>query len=181
MLDKKHRVVGADGGFEQALGIRRGARSDHIQPREVSEDRIGRLGVGCRKLAAAAADRADHNRHTHLPAEHIVQLGSLVDDHVHGRKGKVDCHQLGHRAQAGQRSADGPADDGVLRNRRIADALFAKVIVEPLGDRISAAPYADLFSHDKDFRIAFHFLPQSLGDGFTHCHSRHDYHSSSTT
>ena len=60
MLDEEHGVIVSNGRLEQPLGVRGGARRDHLQPREVGEDHIRRLGMGRAQLPPAAADRADH-------------------------------------------------------------------------------------------------------------------------
>ena len=54
MFDEEHRVVIADRGFQQTLGVGGRARRDHLEAREVGKDHIRRLRMGRSELPAAA-------------------------------------------------------------------------------------------------------------------------------
>ena len=86
VFDEQDRVIGADGSFQQSLGICRRPRRDNLQAGEMGKDRIRRLGMGGAQLAPAAAHSADHQRQDKLPTKHIMQLGCLVNDMIHGRE-----------------------------------------------------------------------------------------------
>ena len=92
MLEKKHRVVRADGGFQKTLGILRRPGRNHLQPGEMGKDGIRCLRMCGAQLAPSAGNRPDDHRQDELPAEHVMQLGGLIDNVVHGCEGKVDRH-----------------------------------------------------------------------------------------
>ncbi len=68
-----------------------------------------------RRLAAAGADRrADDQRHADGAAEHVADLGDLVDQLVHADGDPVAEEDLGDRPQAGGRRTQRAAHDGGL-------------------------------------------------------------------
>ena len=67
--------------FSSPLASRGVDGRHHDQARHVGEVVLEGLGVGCRQLAPARRG-PDHHRHGHLAAEHVVQLGGVVDDLV---------------------------------------------------------------------------------------------------
>ncbi len=74
-----------------------------------------------------------------LAAEHVAELGHLVEDLVHADADEIGEHQFGHRPQPGKRRAAGSADDGRLGNRRIDHALGAELRQQALGHAEDAA------------------------------------------
>ncbi len=105
-----------------------------------------------------------HERHRHLAVGHVARLGDLVDDHVPGHREEVGEHQLGDRAQAGHRRAHRRADDGLLADRRVADAVRPELVEQPLGQLEHAAGGADVLADQHDVRIAPHLLGDARGD-----------------
>ena len=71
---------------------------------------------------------------------------------------EVDGHELDDRAQAGHRRADARADDRVLGDRRVADALLAELVEQSLGHLEGALEDADVLAHDEDALVAPHLL-----------------------
>ena len=55
------------------------------------------LGGG---VQAGADHGTDHQRGDRLAAEHVAELGGLVEDLVQAATGEVDEHQFAHRAHA---------------------------------------------------------------------------------
>ena len=86
MLDEDHRVVVADRGGQKPLGVggRRGHRDE--QAGNVQEHRLQAVRVRRAELVAGALRHADHQRHGHLPAEHVADVGGVVDD-------LIECQQ----------------------------------------------------------------------------------------
>ena len=110
VLEEHDRIVVADGGEEQPLGIVGRRRTDDLEAGRVHEERLGRLPV----LGAALgrADRqAEHHRHAHLAVAHVVHLGGLVDHLIHGAEDEVAVLHLGDRPHADHGRADRGADD----------------------------------------------------------------------
>jgi len=129
--------------------------------------------MGCPKLPSTAANRADDHGQGHLPIEHVMHFCCLIDNMIHCREGKVDCHQFGNRAQSPHRCANGSPNNCRFCNGGVPYPFRSKVIVKSLGHGICSAPNPHFLSQDEDLGIAFHFLPQCLGDGFPHgnfCH-----------
>ncbi len=62
--------------------------------------------------AAGALLSANHHWHPGFAAEHVAQLGGLVDDRLHGQADEVDVHDLSHRPTTGCRCANRDRGDG---------------------------------------------------------------------
>jgi hypothetical protein len=100
MLDEQDRVIGSDSCLQQPFSIFRGARSNHFQAQESGQRYASGVCEWVAQLPPTAAGGSNDHRDSKLPAKHIAQFGCLVNDMIHGGKGKVDRHQLCHRAQA---------------------------------------------------------------------------------
>ena len=85
------------------------------------------------ELAAGAGGHADHERHVELAARHVQQRGGVVHDLVEREQAEVDGHDLDDRAHAAERGADAGADEGRLRQRRVADALGPELLEQARG------------------------------------------------
>ena len=90
--------------------------------------------------AAPGADhRADHQRRLRLAAEHVAELGRLIEDLVEANAEEVAEHQFGDGAQTGDRSAGGGAHERAFGDRRVDDPRLAELPDEALGDAEHAA------------------------------------------
>src|SRR5208282_1001840 len=96
----------------------------------------------------------------------VVRLRGHVDDLIKSAADEVHELELGHGAQSRKSGAEGSADDGRLRNRRINHTRGAEAVDEAVGDFEGAAVDADVLTQAKDTRVALHLLPDSLADGF---------------
>ena len=91
--------------------------------------------------ADAGADQgADRDWALRLAAEHVAELGALVEDLVHAAAEEVDEHQLGDRSQPGRGRADRRADETRLGDRGVEDPVAAELLDETLGDAHRPAP-----------------------------------------
>ena len=106
----------------------------------------------------------EHERERDLAVGHVAGLGDLVRDHVPGDREEVAEHQLGDRAQAGHRGAHRRADDRLLADRRVADALGPELGEQPLGELEHAAGGADVLADEHHGRVALHLLGDPCGD-----------------
>ena len=165
VLQEDDRVVVADGALQEPLGVGRGGRVGHVHAGAVHEVGFQRLGVLGRQLAAAAARHADHHGKVDLAAEHVADLGHVVDDLVHGQQGEVDRHQFGHRPQAPHGRADGDADDGVLRDGGILDPLLAEFGQKPPGHLEGPLVERHVLPQTHHRRVAAHLLLQGQVEG----------------
>src|SRR3954464_9888659 len=60
------------------------------------------------------------------------------------------------------RGADAHADDRVLGDRRVADALLAELLEQPVGDLEGAVEHPDVLAHQVDLLVALHLLAERL-------------------
>ena len=93
------------------------------RPRDVRVEVLEAVRVLRRELSAGARRHADHERDAHLPAGHVAQRRRVVEDLIEREQAEVHGHDLDDRPHAGDRRADPGADEGRLRERRVADAL----------------------------------------------------------
>ena len=160
VLDEDDRVVVADRGLQQPLGVGRGRRHGDEQAGHVEVERLPGVRVRRAELVAGALRHAHHQRHLDLAAEHVADRRRVVDDLVHRQQREVDRHELDDGAQAGHRRADAHADDRVLGDRRVAHALLAELLEQAGGDLEGAVEDADVLAHEHDVRVALHLLAQ---------------------
>src|SRR5450755_4024810 len=97
-----------------------------------------------------------------------------VNDLVEGAADEIHELKLGDGAHSGERSAEGRADDGRLRDGSVDDALGAEAADEALGNFESTAVDADVFAKAKDGGVALHFFPDTLANGFKVGNGRHE-------
>ena len=127
-----------------------------------------------RGAEAAAEHAADHHRRRRLAAEHVAELGRLVEDLVEADPHEVDEHQLGDRPQArGGRTHRG-ADEARFADRRVEHPGRSELRMQAFGDAERAAPgillarragaAGDVLAHQDDPGIAGHLLGQRLVD-----------------
>ena len=128
VLDEDDGVVVADRRLEQALGVGGGARHGDEQARHLEVHGLEAVRVRRAELMARSLGHAHHERHPDLAAEHVVDVGGVVDDLVHRQQREVDRHELDDRAQAAHRRADAHPDDRVLGDRRVAHPLLAELL-----------------------------------------------------
>ena len=109
---------------------------------------------------AGAVHGADDQRRHRLAAEHVAELGRLVEDLVEADAHEVDEHQLDDRAQPGRRRARRRADEGDLGEMGVEHAVGPELRPQALGDAERAAPgvlvalgaraAGDVLAHDDD-------------------------------
>ena len=118
--------------FSRPLASAGGRRHGEQHARHVQVERLQAVRVRRAELVAGALRHPHHHRHLRLAAEHVVDRRHVVDDLVHREQREVDRHQLDDRAQPGHRGADAHADDRVLGDRRVAHALLAELLEQPV-------------------------------------------------
>ena len=114
------------------------------------------------KADAAALRPADHQRHGRRAAQHVAELGGLVDDHVHHQGHEVEDLDLDDRPHAGDRSADAGAAEGRLGDRRVAHPLAPEAVQQALADLEDAAGIRHVLAHQEHARVALHLLRHRL-------------------
>ena len=164
-LTEEHRVVGADGGLQQALGVIGAGGGDDGEAGSVHEQALHGVGVLTAGTVGGAGGAADHQGQLVLRAVHIAPLGHTVENFREGNQGEVGIHQLHAGPQAGLRRADGAADDGCFRNGGVADPLGAELLQHSPGDAEDVAELGDILAVDQDLPVPAHFFLQRVADG----------------
>ncbi len=177
VLEEHDQIVVADGAEQEPLGVGGGRGHDALDAGHVGEDRVVAAGVLAGGADPGADHGADHQRALGLAAEHVAQLGALVEDLVHAAAEEVDEHQLGDWAQAGGRGADGGADEAGLGDRGVQHPIAPELLDEPFGDAhhpapgvvvaevIDRGPAGDVLAEEDDRRVFAHGDAQRLVDG----------------
>ena len=173
MLQKNHRVVAADSGFEQALRVVWSRRHDHAQARNVGEHRVVATGMMRSRRLADADAAAQHDGHLDAPAAHILHLGHLVDNLAHGVENKVDEHEVHNRPRAGHGCAGAHPDEATLRDGRVAQAHRPVQFIEPLSGVEVAAAWTYAFTDHKNRSVSRHFFGERLTGGGCVCDFTH--------
>ena len=101
------------------------------------------------QLAAAARGRADDEGDADLASAHVAEGGGVVEDLVQRQQAEVDGHDLDDRPEAGDGRPDPRADEGRLRQRRVADAVLPELFQQSLGDGEAPAVTADVLAHQE--------------------------------
>ena len=107
-----------------------------------------------RELASGARRHPNHHRDRELAARHVPDRRGVVHDLVDAEQAEIDRHDLDDRLRAAERGADGRADEGRFRERRVANAFLAELGEQPLADGVAAAVPADVLAHQKHALIA---------------------------
>ncbi len=173
VLEEDHGVVVVDRRPEQAAHVLGGRRVGDLEPRHVHEPRLELLRVLRARRPAGTALRADRQRHLDLAARHVAVLGRLVDDLLERERQEVLVHDLDDRAHARHRRADARADDRHLGDRRVAHALRAELVEQPLRDAHRAAHLGDVLAHDEDVVVLAHRAGERVADGLAVGDLRH--------
>ncbi len=111
--------------------------------------------LGCNP-AAAADSRAVKDREIHLAAEHVMDLGGLVDDLVHRDKAERHLPPIDDRAKAATGGADRHAGQCRFGDRRRPD---------PFGAELAEQRRQRVGRHVKDLGIAPHLFGDRLDRG----------------
>ena len=164
MLKENHRVVIANRRLDQTLGVIRGRRRHHLQPRRADEPHLRVLRMERPAVNASARWRAHHNRHRRIPS--IPALRREIYNLIEPARNKIGELHFRHRTQPHEACANRRPRNRALGNRRIHYALLAKVF-EEAGRNFKRAPIdSDVFSQQEDVRVALHLFPQSFADRF---------------
>ena len=154
VLEEDDRVVGADRGLEQALGVGRAIGRDHDQPGHVRVPAAVILAVLGADAAGGAVGPAEHDRAAHLPARHVIGLGGRIDDVVDRLHREVEGHELDDRPQPAHRRAGAEAGKAIFGDRRVDDALGAELLEQALRDLVGALIFGDLLAHHEHALVA---------------------------
>ncbi len=173
VLQKHHRIVVANGGLEQALGVVGGGRDDDLHAGMMREDVFGRERVGGADIGPAVRRAADHDRAVDQAARHVAEVGRVVEDLVEGDGVERPEHQFHDRAQAEHGCAHAEADEPGFADRSVDDAARTEPGEETLGDLVRPVELADLLAEHDDIRVAVQFLGERVAHRFAIRDDRH--------
>ena len=164
LFDEHHRVLDGHRGAEQALDVGRRRRHDDVDAGHVHEPALEHLRVLAAVVRTRTALRADHQRHAELPAAHVAEFGTVVDEGVDAAGEEVHEHDLDDGSGTDRGGADGEPDHVLLGDRHVADAVGPEPFVEAFGRPVHPAVATDLLPHQEHPRIALERLGLGLAD-----------------
>ena len=139
----------------------------------MAEVRLGALRV-VEPAADPATVRRAHDHGTRVltgrAPPHLRQLG---DDLIERGVDEVDELDLRDRAHALERHPDRSADDPVLRERSVGDAVLPELGLQAFGDAEHAAVLADVFAEQDHVGIRAQRDAQRVLNRLDHGHLRH--------
>jgi hypothetical protein len=103
-----------------------------------------------------------------LAARHVERLGGGIDDLVDRLHGEVPGHELDDGLEPRHGGADADAGKALLGDRRVDDALVAKLLQQPLADLVGALVLRDFLAHQEHARIAAHLLGHGVTQRLAH-------------
>jgi len=165
MLADDHRVGIGERRRQHPPGVGDRGRCEHLEPRDVGEPDLETVRMLRRELPARTGGHPDHQRHRELAGRHVPQGGGIVDDLVEGQEREVDRHDLHDRPEAGHGRADARAQEGVFRERSVADAIGAELLEQALAAGVGAAVATHVFAHQKHTRVGVERFTHARADG----------------
>ena len=103
-----------------------------------------------RDASSAAGRHANDERNRELAARHMRNGDGVVDDLIEREQAEIHGHDFHDRSHPRHGGADPRADEGALRERRVTNALLAKLLKETLCHCVAAAIAADVLAHQED-------------------------------
>ena len=164
MLEEDHRIVVADGRFEQALRVSRVRGGDDLDAGDALEPGAMDLGVHGAEAATGTHGRADHQRNARLLVRHVPELRRLIDKAVHRQGHEVAEHDLDDRAQPGDGRAERRTGHRELRDRCVEDALLAVLLVQPGSRHEDTARGRHVLPEEDDRRVALDLLVERVAN-----------------
>ena len=163
-LGVDHRVVIANGGHQETLGIVGVRRHDDLETRHVGQHRLEALAVLSSSRQTCASIGGDGQRQACLATEHVLELGCLVRDLVHGNHDEVHKHEVDDGPQASNSSADTKTDDCLFADRCIDGTQLAVLLLEATEAAEHTTASANIFASAKDVGVFGHDLMERLVD-----------------
>src|SRR6516165_11185521 len=112
MLKKDDWIVLPDAALQQSLRVGRRCWQDDSDARTVKEVGLKALAVLSPELMTASLRCANNHRHLGVTAEHVMDLGGVVNNLIHCEQAEIYCHQLDNWLQPTHRGANPRANDG---------------------------------------------------------------------
>ena len=164
VLEKKDRIVGADGCFEHALGIIGRTRSHDNQTRDAGQPDFETLRVLGSHADSPSAGSSNHERQRILASAHAAKLGRLVHDGVHAGGQEVRKKNLSHGEASGHGRTHCSTNDGILTDGSVHDALRAEAFSDS-GGHSKITAHGDILAQQEHPLVADHLLGQGFEKG----------------
>ena len=121
-----------------------------------------RVRVLGRKLLCRTTRTTEHDWALHFAIGHVVNLGSVVDDLVHGEDREAHGHELDDRSKARHRrtrcnSCESGFGDGSVDNASVT--VFRK---QALGDLKRSLVSSNILAHQEHVCVLIHLLDHAL-------------------
>ena len=149
VLEDQRGIRAGEGSGQHSTRVVDRRRGKNAEPRDVGVPAFETVRVLSGELAARSGRHADHERYVELSARHVADRRSVVQDLVQRQQTEVDSHDLDDGPQAAERGPDARTHESGLRQRRVAKALGAEFLEQPLGDGEAAAVSADVLAHQE--------------------------------
>jgi hypothetical protein len=135
-----------------------------VFPQDMGKHGMDCLGMLCPLLAATIDDGPDYHWDRNLPTVHVIPVGGLIDDGVHGVKHEVHPGVNHYRAHTNDSRSHCGTGYGVLGHWRVNHALWSEPFQQPLS-RIANIPGAFYtLADDHDGWVRGHHLVQGFID-----------------
>ena len=148
-------VVATQRGLDQALGVRREGRRGDQESGRPGEPHVQAVVV-LRGAAGDARRRPDDERD--LGADHVAQLGCLVDGLVHPAEHEIDEVQVHDRPEPRDGRTDAGGEHRGLRDRRIEHPRWTELLAHALELRPVTAADQQVGAEDDDRGVTTHLL-----------------------
>ena len=110
--------------------------------------------MGGAELVRRTVRSAKCDRDIELAAGHREHVRSVVYDLVEGDKRETERHEFDDRPQPDHRGANAHAGKTVFTDGRVDDPFGPETLQQALAHFVSPVVFSDLFTHQKDVRIA---------------------------
>ena len=173
-LDEDDRIVVADGGLEQALGVGRRRRPHHLEPGHVRRSTSPSTASAARRAARAGPPGPRNTIGTlNWPPDIWRILAAVLTIWSRARIEKLNViiSTIGRSPTIAAPIPTPVKPD--LGDGRVDDALLAELLEQPLGHLVGAVVVTDLLAHDEDARVAVHLLAQGDVERLAIGHHRH--------
>ena len=107
---------------------------------------------------SATTSSGDGHGQSCVSAEHVLQLGGLVDDLVESHTDEVHEHQVDDWTQASDRCANAKTNNGLFADGRVNNALLTKLGLQASEGSEDSTKGTDVFTGAEYVGVGFHHL-----------------------
>src|SRR5690606_4496042 len=172
-FDEDHRVGIADRGLEQALGVGRSGRHDHLETGDVRVPALECLRVLCSQLQRCATGSSEDNRAADLSTAHVSNLGGCVHHLIDGQQREVPGHHLDYRAQSHHGRTDTDAGESQFGDRSVDHATSTELLQQAARHLVGAIILGNFLTHEVYVVVPLHLFAERLVERIAVGHDGH--------